>query len=185
MNRRHILGAALFFAAGASFALAAETPSLWIDVPFLAQSKKGCGSASIVMVMDYWNKKTGQPAPATADAAKIQRALYSPKDEGIPARAMQRYFEDSGYRAFAFAGDWSELQRHLSRGRPLIVSLKAGGSHGPLHYVVVVGIDTAQGYVYVNDPAQQKMLRLSREGFESEWSATHYWTLLALPRTAD
>lgn len=185
MSRRRILGLALLFAAGAALALAAETPALWIDVPFIAQSKNGCGSASIAMVMDYWNKKTGQAVPAAADATKIQRALYSPKEEGIPARAMQRYFEDSGYRAFAFAGDWSELQRHLSRGRPLIVALKASSPHGPLHYVVVAGIDAAQGYVYVNDPAQQKMLRLSREGFESEWSATHYWTLLAVPRAAD
>jgi ABC-type bacteriocin/lantibiotic exporter with double-glycine peptidase domain len=184
VNRRRILGLALFFAAGAGLALAAETPALWIDVPFIAQSKNGCGSASIAMVMNYWNNKTGQDAPMAADAAKIQKALYSPKEEGIPAHAMQRYFEDSGYRAFAFAGDWSELQRHLSRGRPLIVSLKANGPRGPLHYVVVIGIDTAQGYIYMNDPAQQKMLRLSREGFESEWSAAHYWTLLAVPRTA-
>jgi ABC-type bacteriocin/lantibiotic exporter with double-glycine peptidase domain len=184
MNRHRILGLALFFAAGARLVPAAETPALWIDVPFIAQSKNGCGSASIAMVMDYWNKKTGQAASPAVDAAKIQQALYSPKDEGIPARAMQRYFEESGYRTFAFVGDWNELQRHLSRGRPLIVSLKASGPRGPLHYVVVAGIDSAQDYVYVNDPAQQKMLRLSREGFESEWSATHYWTLLAVPRAA-
>jgi hypothetical protein len=37
----------------------------------------------------------------------------------------------------------------------------------------------------VNDPAQQKMLRISREGFESEWSSTHNWTLLAVPRVED
>jgi|SRR5215470_9626216 len=185
MNRRRILGLVFLFAAGAVLAPAAETPALWIDVPFVAQLKNGCGSASIAMVMGYWNQKTGQPTLGAADPAKIQQALYSPKEEGIPARAMQRYFEESGYRAFAFAGDWNALQRHLSRGRPLIVSLKVGVPRGPLHYVVVVGIDAAKGYVYVNDPAQQKMLRLSREGFESEWSATHNWTLLAVPRTAD
>lgn len=184
MNRRCILGLVLLFAAGAAFALAAETPALWIDVPFIAQSKDGCGSAAIAMVMDYWSNKSGQSALGAAGAARIQRTLYSPKEEGIPARSMQRYFEESGYRVFAFAGDWSELQRHVSRGRPLIVALGASGPHGPLHYVVVVGIDATQGYVYVNDPAQQKMLRLSREGFESEWSATHNWTLLAVPRTA-
>jgi uncharacterized protein YvpB len=48
-----------------------------------------------------------------------------------------------------------------------------------------VGIDSARGYIYVNDPAQQKMLRLSREGFESEWSAMQHWTLLAVPRNTD
>jgi ABC-type bacteriocin/lantibiotic exporter with double-glycine peptidase domain len=185
MTGRRILGLALLCATVSAFSIAAENSGLWIDVPFIAQSKNGCGSAAITMVMDYWNKKTGREAESIADAGKIQEALYSPAERGIPASAMQHYFEQSGYCTFAFAGDWSELQRHLSRGRPLIVSLKASGPHGPLHYVVVVGIDPAQGYLYVNDPAQQKMLRISREGFESEWSATRNWTLLAVPRTGN
>ncbi len=185
MKLRCILGLVLFSAVGVGFALAAETPSLWIDVPFVAQVKNGCGSAAMAMVMEYWEKKTGRSASGAGDAGKIQAALYSPAEEGIPASAMKRYFEDSGYRTFAFVGDWGELGHHLERGRPLIVSLKASGPHGPLHYVVVVGIESAKGYIYVNDPAQQKMLRLSREGFESEWSATEHWTLLAVPRSAD
>ena len=185
MKLRCILGLVLFSAVGVGFALAAETPSLWIDVPFVAQVKNGCGSAAMAMVMEYWEKKTGRSASGAGDAGKIQAALYSPAEEGIPASAMKRYFEDAGYRTFAFVGDWGELGHHLERGRPLIVSLKASGPHGPLHYVVVVGIDSAKGTIYVNDPAQQKMLRLSREGFESEWSATEHWTLLAVPRSAD
>ena len=185
MKLRCILGLVLFSAAGVGFALAAETPSLWIDVPFVAQVKNGCGSAVMAMVMDYWEKKAGRSASSAAVAEKIQAALYSSVEEGIPASAMKRYFEEAGYRTFAFAGDWNELGHHLQRGRPLIVSLKASGPHGPLHYVVVVGIDSARGYIYLNDPAQEKMLRVSREGFESEWKATEHWTLLAVPRSLD
>jgi ABC-type bacteriocin/lantibiotic exporter with double-glycine peptidase domain len=185
MKMRSILGLVLLSAAGAGFALATEAPSLWIDVPFVTQVKNGCGSAAMSMVMEYWDKKAGRGAGDSADAGKIQAALYSPAEEGIPASAMKKYFESAGYRTFAFVGDWGELGHHLGRGRPLIVSLKASGPHGPLHYVVVVGIDWARGYIYVNDPAQQKMLRLSREGFESEWSATEHWTLLAVPRNLD
>jgi len=185
MKLRCILRLVLFAAAGAGFALAAATPSLWIDVPFVAQAKNGCGSAAIAMVMDYWEKKSGRSTGDSADAAKIQAALYSPAEEGIPASAMKRYFDGAGYRTFVIVGDWGELAHHLERGRPLIASLKASGPHGPLHYVVVVGIDSTRGYIYVNDPAQQKMLRLSREGFESEWKATGHWMLLALPRSVD
>jgi predicted double-glycine peptidase len=173
---------ALFLVSAAS---AAEKAGVWIDVPFFAQSRDGCGSASISMVMSYWQKKDDQPASPSADAAKIQAALFSPSAGGIPASGMQKYFEESGYRVFAFHGEWSDLKHHLEQGRPLIVSLKASGPRGPLHYVVVVGIDFARDYVFVNDPAQQKMLRISREGFESEWSATHNWTLLAVPRSGD
>jgi ABC-type bacteriocin/lantibiotic exporter with double-glycine peptidase domain len=185
MKLRRILRLAIVMTVGVGFALAAETPSLWIDVPFVAQVKNGCGSAAISMVMEYWQKKAGRSAGDAADAGKIQGALYSPVEEGIPASAMKRYFESAGYRAFAFLGDWGELAHHLGRGRPLIVSLKASGPHGPLHYVVVVGIDSANNYIYLNDPAQQKMLRLSREGFESEWNAAGHWTLLAVPRSVD
>jgi ABC-type bacteriocin/lantibiotic exporter with double-glycine peptidase domain len=180
---RRILGLVLL-AASVGVAVAAEPPSLWIDLPFIAQTKNGCGSAVIAMVMQYWNAKLGKAAPADADAGKIQQALYSPKLQGISAGAMQRHFEQAGYWAFAFAGDWSQLERHIARGRPLIVALQASGPLEPLHYAVVVGIDSSQGYVYLNDPAQQKMLRISRQGFESQWSPTHFWTLLAVPRTA-
>ncbi len=184
MKFRAILVLFLISAAGAGLALAAETRVIWIDVPFVAQSKDGCGSASISMVIKYWEKKDGQTGPS-ADPEKIQAALFSPAAGGIPASRMQRYFQESGYRVFTFQGEWSDLKHHLELGRPLIVSLKASGPHGPLHYVVVVGIDSERGYVFVNDPAQQGMLRISRDGFESEWSYTRNWTLLAVPRTSD
>ena len=185
MKSRIILGLLLIFAAGAGLVPAAETTVIWIDVPFVAQSKDGCGSASISMVIKYWEKKDAQTGGSSADPKKIQAALFSPAAGGIPASRMQKYFQESGYRVFAFQGEWRDLKHHLEQGRPLIVSLKASGPHGPLHYVVVVGVDSERGYVFVNDPAQQKMLRISRKGFESEWGYTGDWTLLALPRTDD
>ena len=162
---------------------AAGNPAIWIDVPFAAQTKDGCGSASIAMVMQYWENKQGQPVAAEANPLTIQAALFSRSAGGIYASSMEQYLRQSGYRAFIFQGQWSDLQHHLALGRPLIVMLKASGPLGPLHYVVVVGIDSQRGYVFLNDPAQQKMLRISREGFESEWSYTHHWTLLAVPQT--
>lgn len=161
--------------------MAAQTPALWIDVPFVAQTKEGCGSAAISMVMQYWAKQNGQAASPAMDAGKIQELLYSPSQKGIPASAMERYFREAGYRTFPFRGEWADLQRHLSKGRPLIVSLKASGRSGPLHYAVVVGLDAERGFVFLNDPAMGKMLRISREGFEAEWVPAKSWTLLAVP----
>lgn len=159
----------------------AQQPALWIDVPFVAQSRDGCGSASISMVMQYWAKKERQPRPPSADVQAIQAKLFSPKARGISTSGMENYFRESGYRVFAFQGSWDDLAHHIQLGRPLIVGLAASGPLGPLHYVVVVGIDVGRGFIFVNDPAQQKMQRYSRQGFESEWSHTHNWTLLALP----
>lgn len=177
------------FAAGLLFASVlwgqqhpAVHSALWIDVPFVTQTRDGCGSASAAMVMQYWDRKESLPIPAGAEPQTVQAALYSRAAHGIYSDRLLQYFRDQGYQAFAFSGRWDDLAHHLQLGRPLIVGLRASGPHGPLHYVVVVGIDSERGYLFVNDPAQQKMLRISREGFESEWAATRNWTLLAVPR---
>ncbi|MHB8302160.1 MAG: C39 family peptidase [Acidobacteriaceae bacterium] len=182
--RKRLAAGILLLAAGCAPACPSATPAIWIDVPFAAQTTDGCGSASIAMVMQYWDRKEKQPAGLDAQPAKIQAALFSRAAHGIYATGMEGYFRAAGYQVFAFDGQWSDLEHHLSLGRPLIVSLRASGPHGPLHYVVVVGIDSARDYVYLNDPAQQKMLRISRKGFESEWNGARDWTLLAVPRPA-
>jgi len=163
-------------------ALGANDPqAIWIDVPYVEQTKEGCGSAAMSMVLQYWARQKGQSVSADLDAGKIQEALYSPKQRGIPASAMQKYFQEHGYRTFVFRGDWDELQNHLGKGRPVIVSLGPNGQHGALHYAVVVGMDAARGFVLLNDPARGKMLRMSREGFQTEWDLGKRWTLLAVP----
>jgi tetratricopeptide (TPR) repeat protein len=149
--------------------------ALWIDVPFIQQDKNGCGSASIWMVMMYW-----QP-DAVVNVDEIQRQLYSQEAGGIHAKDMARYFESQGYRTFAFQGDWADLKEHVSKGRPLIVCLERNRSGVPLHYVVVAGVDDIQNLVLVNDPAQRKLLSMSRVEFEQAWRATGNWTLLAVP----
>lgn len=161
----------------------AETAGVWLDVPFVAQEKEGCGAASIAMVMRYWQQKQGQGPGETADAARIQQALYSKDAHGIYASAMQRYFEAQGFRAFAFAGEWSDLRQHLEKGRPLIVALQPGAHGAPLHYVVVAGVDPERGLVLLNDPAQRKLLKQDRSSFEREWNAAGKWTLLAVPQS--
>jgi ABC-type bacteriocin/lantibiotic exporter with double-glycine peptidase domain len=162
--------------------LPAQPPSIiWLDVPFIKQEKDGCGAASIAMVMQYWLHPQGHRADSSADAAHIQHALYSRSAHGILASDMEHYFQQSGFRTFTIRGEWEDLQQHLKKGRPLIVALKPG-SGGELHYVVVTGLDSSQGSVLLNDPAQRKLLKQDRASFEREWSATGKWTLLALPK---
>lgn len=157
---------------------------VWIDVPFIKQEKNGCGSASIAMVMQYWLKQQGRATDAgEADAIEIQRALYSPGADGIYASAMKRYLQEHGFRAFSFRGEWSDFDDQIGKGRPLIVALKQPGAGSSLHYVVVAGVD--RDFVFVNDPAQRKLLKQERPGFEKQWSATDNWTLLALPQATD
>jgi len=161
--------------------LAAQQPAVWLDVPFVRQEKYGCGAASIAMVIQYWQRQQGKLA--SADPGQIQRALYSRQAHGIYASDVERYFQQHGFRTFAFAGEWKDLKEHLEKGRPLIVALKPGGAD--LHYVVVAGLDEQQGVVLKNDPAERKLLKQDRSDFEKEWKAAGNWTLLAVPQQRD
>ena len=172
----------VFFVALLSLAGTTKPNGIWLDVPFVRQEKDGCGAASISMVMQYWNRDKDEQLSARADPRIIQRALFSKDARGIFASAMQRYFEEAGFRAFAFKGEWVDLKNHLLQGRPLVVCLKGSGRRDPLHYVVVTGLDWQQDLVFVNDPARRKLLQLDRSSFEKSWSAVGNWTLLALPK---
>lgn len=163
--------------------VAAEPRDLWLDVPFVKQEKEGCGAASIAMVMQYWEQHEGQPNSPFAEPAYILRTLHVDSAHGIYTSDMERYFQQNGYRTFAFRGEWADLKHHLDKGRPLIAALKPISSR-ELHYVVVVGVDDEHKLVLLNDPARRKLLKEDESRFEHEWKATGDWTLLAVPETS-
>jgi ABC-type bacteriocin/lantibiotic exporter with double-glycine peptidase domain len=158
---------------------------VWLDVPFVKQDKDGCGAAVIAMVMQYWLKQDGRSLNESSDVTEIKRALYVPGARGIYASGMESYFQQHGFRTFSFSGEWTDLQQHLQKGRPLIVALQPPGPGDPLHYVVVAGLDFEKRLVLLNDPAQRKLLKQNWSRFEKQWGATGKWTLLALPQPAD
>lgn len=170
----------VFVASLGFFGTIAAAQGVWLDVPYVHQEKDGCGAAAISMVMQYWAKAANAPAGSVADAETIQREIFSKKDEGISASAMESYFKHSGYSVYTFDGEWRDLAEHVNKGRPLIVCVKPG-KHAPLHYTVVAGVDDEGGYAFLNDPAERKLLRVSRADFEHEWNEAGRWTLLALP----
>ncbi len=150
----------------------------WLDVPFIRQARQGCGSACIAMVMAYWDRSTqGRGIDRDAEPV-IYRKLYSPKEQGIRAEAMQQYLQGQGFRVFVFRGSWLDLEEQISKGRPVIVCLEEGRTH----YTVVAGIDPEAGVVLLNDPARRKLLKMKRAEFEKGWRGSGNWTLLAVPR---
>jgi ABC-type bacteriocin/lantibiotic exporter with double-glycine peptidase domain len=150
----------------------------WLDVPFVKQPADGCGAASIAMVMQYWEHNSGP-----SDVARIQRSLFSEEAHGIYASQMQRYFEENGFDAYVIRADVPLLAHHIAQGRPVIVGLRPVRASRRLHYVVVAGVDPAHNILFVNDPAQRKLLKFNTPTFEREWKATGNWALLAVPRS--
>lgn len=161
-----------------------DSAGVWLDVPFVKQSEDGCGSAAISMVLKYWSGHGVQVDAQRADAAAIQKQLYSQKARGIFASDMENYLHASGFKVFLLDGSWADLEEHLKQGRPLIVSLQPGNAKAPLHYVVVTGIDLQHGAVFVHDPARGKLLRIERADFEKQWRSNRNWLLLAVPQKA-
>ena len=155
----------------------AATSGVMLDVPFVRQQGKNtCGAASLSMLMSYWDRQEGMTISTSARQSVIEQAL-DPRNQGVINSAMISYLRDSGFRVFAFSGQWEDLRENLSRGRPLIVGLGPDASKGPFHYVVVTGIDWERNLVFVNDPAQRKLFRMTGEQFAAEWRATGpLWT---------
>lgn len=161
---------------------ASEPSGVWLDVPFVKQEKNGCGAAGVAMVMQFWQRQQGGSPNAASDARQIQKALYSSRAHGIYASDLEQYLKAQGFRAFAFKGTHDDLEQQLEKGRPLIVALRPTGQ-GPLHYVVVTGLDPGNHLVVLNDPAERKLLKQEQARFEKEWKDAGNWTLLAVPQS--
>ncbi len=156
--------------------------AIWINVPFVAQPRDGCGAASVAMVMQYWAAQQHRAATSASSVEAIQKQVYTRRLHGATPAALEGYLERHGYLAFAVSGKWQELYEQLRKGRPLIVALRPPGQRA-LHYVVIDGMDPQHGLVMMNDPELRKLLPESRKQFEKDWSATHRWMLLAVPQS--
>lgn len=177
---RKLVSAALLMGAACGATIAGGTDGVWLDVPFVAQTRDGCGAATLAMVMQYWEHQQGRSVEPAAEAEWILDALYAKRAHGIYASAMVEYLKAHGFRAFAFAGDEAMVEEHVRKGRPLIAAVRPEGSRA-LHYVVIAGVEPEKHIVLVNDPEQRKLMQVDEAEFEREWKATGRWTLLAVP----
>ena len=162
--------------------------SVWLDVPFFKQEKNLCGAACVYMILEYWRTHQGASGERVTTACapspeQISSALYAVEAKGVYGSQIASYLGSRGFRTFVIRGNWSDLEDHLSKGRPLIVALGGRDSKGPNHYVVVTGLDALQKIVLCNDPARRKLSKLDQAGFLEAWRKTSNWTLLAVPES--
>jgi ABC-type bacteriocin/lantibiotic exporter with double-glycine peptidase domain len=149
-----------------------------LELPYVAQVKEGCGSASVAMLLAYWQKHGHNPPAELLDVSAIHKAIYSPKHHGSRAADVGAFLQRVGLRTFPMRGTWSDLEEHIAQGRPLMVALRAPGGRR-LHYVVVTGVSHSQ--VLLHDPAVSPNVLWNRQDFVRHWKASGFWTLLALP----
>lgn len=133
------------------------------------------------MVMQYWAAQEQRALTDAENVITIQKQVYSRRLHGATPAALEGYLQRNGYRTFAVNGGWKELADQIRKGRPVIVALRPSGQRA-LHYVVIDGMDPERNLIMMNDPELRKLLPESRKQFEKDWSATHHWMLLAVPR---
>ncbi len=156
--------------------------SKWLDVPFVRQARAGCGSAAIAMVTQYWARIYPKLDREEANAERINQLLPPTSAKGIEGNKLKEYLNAHGFQAFIFDGELSDLKHNLEKGRPVVTCIAPRGSHAPLHYAVVVGLDDRS--IWLNDPARGKLFADDLNRFMAEWKATGNWALLAVPQQA-
>ena len=164
----------------ATTALASQ--GLWIDVPFVKQTRRACGAAAAAMVLRYWASRGYPSVDAQLSVAELHRRLYSKPHRGTLGTAIEKLLAKADLKTFVFRGEYADLASHLAQGRPLVVCLDPPGG-GVFHFAVVVGLDPQADAVLLNDPARRKLARYGRDEFVEAWAATGFWSLLAVPET--
>jgi ABC-type bacteriocin/lantibiotic exporter with double-glycine peptidase domain len=154
---------------------------VWIDVPFVEQTRNACGAANAAMLLRYWSAQGAQLTDADVSLEALHERLYSAELRGALGSELAKLLEEAGLRTFAFAGRYGDLKEHLAKGRPLVVCLKPRGQ-SRLHFALAVGLAPAENVVLLNDPARRKLSKMDRAEFLESWEGAAHWTLLAVPR---
>jgi hypothetical protein len=143
-----------------------------LDVPFVAQSEVLCGGAAAAMVLRYWG--------ASNVYAEDFAELVDPGAQGITTETLTSEIEQRGWNVRTFRGTRQSVQRHLERGRPVLVLVR--DSPDRYHYLVVVG--WFENRVIVHDPAHAPFRELDMASFYDRWEEAGFWSLLVLPGDA-
>ncbi len=135
-----------------------------------------CGIAVWRMVVEYWD--------VTPDPVLISEMLAPIASAQRPIRAaeLRDLAIEHGLLAFVIEGRRADLDKHLARGRPVIVGLikpTLAGSNS--HYEVVIGIHPAREVIMTFDPSLGYR-EISFAGFDEEWRASGSVALVILPQ---
>jgi ABC-type bacteriocin/lantibiotic exporter with double-glycine peptidase domain len=125
------------------------------------RSDEDCGAAALSMALSRWGERAGPE--------EIVRACPPLPGRGIRAGDLRDFARKRGLRAFVFEGRPEDLERELSRGRPLIVGLvKTAGAAAWTHYELAVAVREVDGGVATLDPALGAR-RYTRDEFFRLW----------------
>ncbi|HLL23857.1 MAG TPA: papain-like cysteine protease family protein, partial [Kofleriaceae bacterium] len=103
-------------------------------------------------------------------------------EKGAKLGALRDAARKRGLEAYAIAGKHEDLQRELSKGRPVMLGLQLPFEQRRAlhHYEVVVAMNPRDGTVVTLDPASGTYLQRTKAVLEKEWKPVGYPALVVV-----
>jgi ABC-type bacteriocin/lantibiotic exporter with double-glycine peptidase domain len=129
-----------------------------------------CGVAAAAMVAERW-----QGDSAVVEIMKTPVPPYP----GLRAPAVQKLLTTRGLPAFVIAGRFTDLDREVRAGRPVIVGTVKPQNDGlaARHYEVVVAMNRASKTIVTLDP-KAGWRKWTYAAFDKEWTAARRTTIV-------
>lgn len=143
-----------------------------IDVPFIDQTSRYCGPATLAMAMNWAGK--------SILVEQLASQVYTPGMEGTLQTDMISAARRNGMMAVPISGLHS-LLKEVSVGHPVIVFKNLALTWFPMwHYAIVTGYDLNDESIIMHS-GKTADKKTSMRKFERSWKMADYWGLIILP----
>lgn len=165
------------YAGGARPITAGELDRSWYraaETPVVRQrARTDCGLAALAMIAGAWGRRWS--------VDELARQV-PPSEKGVKLGALRDLARTRGLDAYAIRGTPADLERELSRGRPVLLGLLLPFDldYNSSHYEVAVAINPHDGSVVTIDPASGEWRKRSRQVLDVEWKPAGYATLVVV-----
>lgn len=170
-------GCRLSYTGGAKQVNAAQLDNSWLRAsatPVVKQKTQvDCGLAALAMVAGAWGQSW------TVDDLRRDVKMSA---NGAKLGALRDAARARGLEAYVIAGKHEDLERELTKGRPVMLGLQLPFEQDRAlhHYEVVVAMNPRDGTVVTLDPATGKYLQRTKAVLEKEWKPVGYPTLVVV-----
>lgn len=148
-----------------------------LNVPFVKQTHRHCGPATVSMVMQFYGRNAMQ--------ADVVDAVFDQAKLGTFQTDVVAYLRSQGFLPYVLPPHISEVIQAVADGYPVIVMQNLGFNVptkllSRWHYAVVVGYDLSQQEMILHSGPFESY-RLPFKTFERTWARSGYWALAAWP----
>lgn len=154
-------------------------PSYSLNVPFIPPRSKLCGSSSIEMVAEYWQKKTSYIPQLSVK--ELDGLTLIPAKGGTLQIELILAARANGLIVYPLEPTFEALFSELSEDHPVIVLVNRSYAWYPLwHYAPVTGFDGEKRTVltHFSDQANEA---IPIGTFASVWKRSNNWGVVLLP----